>query len=139
MTHIVVIEDEPAIQRVIHKALTKVGGFTVTVAEDVGYVLHLARSRQVALVIMDVSLSNSPYQGQLIDGLAFTRLLKNDPVTCDIPVLLATAHALPGDAERLLSLSNADDYIAKPFARPGVLVEKVRQMLGTRRPAAPRL
>jgi CheY-like chemotaxis protein len=38
---------------------------------------------------------------------------------------------MPGDAERLCAASGADGYIAKPFATPGLLVEKVREMLAS--------
>lgn len=126
---ILVVEDEPSIQIVIRKALHKIGGYEVFVTEDVEEGLALTRSGQVQLVVMDVSLSNSRYANDLIDGLAFTRLLKADSAAHHVPVLLATAHAMPGDAERLCAASGADGYIAKPFATPGVLVDKVREML----------
>jgi CheY-like chemotaxis protein len=127
--HILVIEDEPTIQLVIRKTLTRLGGYEVTVSENVTESLALARTGQIALVLMDVSLAHSEYAGELIDGLAFTRLLKADPATRAIPVLLVTAHARPGDAERLCAASGAEGYLAKPFAHPIELVEKVRAML----------
>lgn len=136
MTHILVIEDEPAIQVVMQKTLTRLGGYDVTVTEDVAQSLALVRSGQIALVLMDVSLANSRYEGELIDGLAFTRLLKADPATRAVPVLLVTAHALPGDAERMRAASGAEAYIAKPFARPADLVAKVRDVLTTALPRA---
>jgi CheY-like chemotaxis protein len=129
MTHILVVEDEPSIQLVIRKTLTKIGGYEVTVTEDVEQGLQLLRAGQVALVVMDVSLSNSRHEGELIDGLAFTRLIKQDAATQHVPVLLATAHAMPGDNERLRELSGAEGYIAKPFAQPLLLVHRVREML----------
>lgn len=129
MPHILVIEDDPTIQLVMSKTLTRLGGYNVTVSEDVAESLALARTGQIALVLMDVSLSHSHYAGELIDGLAFTRLLKADPLAHPIPVLLVTAHALPGDAERLCAASGADGYIAKPFAHPTDLVEQVKAML----------
>jgi CheY-like chemotaxis protein len=129
MTHILVVEDEPSIQSVIRKTLTKIGGYEVTVTEEVGLSLYLLRTGQVGLVVMDVSLSNSRYEGELIDGLAFTRLIKQDPLIRHVPVLLATAYALPGDEERLREMSGAEGYIAKPFAQPRLLVHKVREML----------
>ena len=132
MTRILVVEDEPYIQTMICKVLTKLGGYDVTITEDVEQGLDLARSGTVALVVMDVSLANSAYQGEYIDGLAFTRLLKADLTARAVPVLLATAHALPGDAERLRAACNADGYIAKPFVEPKELVEKVRGMLNGR-------
>ncbi len=130
MVHrILVVEDEPSIQLVIRKSLSKIGGYEVIVSEDVDEGLALARAGQVSLIVMDVSLSNSRQADSLIDGLTFTRLLKADPQAQRVPVLLATAHAMPGDAERLCAASGADGYIAKPFATPNLLVDKVREMI----------
>jgi CheY-like chemotaxis protein len=129
MAHILVVEDDASNQVVIRKALTKIGGFQVTVTESVEEVLRAARAGEVALIVMDVSLSRSVYQGQPLDGVAITRLLKGDPATRAVPVLLATAYAMQGDAERLCAACGADDYISKPFIEPRVLVEKVRALL----------
>ena len=129
MTHILVIEDDPAIQAVVRKSLTKIGGFEVTVTEDVPAALALVRAGQIGLIVMDVSLNNSLYEGRYLDGLEFTRILKADPVARLVPVLLATAHASPGDAERLRGMCGADGYIAKPFVEPRSLVEAVHELL----------
>lgn len=129
MAHILVVEDDPVIQMVLRKALTKLGGYHVTVTEDVALGLGLARAGEIGLVVMDVSLANSRYNGALIDGLTFTQLLKADPATRSIPVLLATAHALAGDAERLCAACGADSYIAKPFAEPMLLLDTIRSLL----------
>ncbi len=131
MTHVVVVEDDPLTQVVVRKALTRLGGYEVTVTESVEETLRLVRSGAVGLVVMDVSLANSRHEGRNIDGVAFTQLLKSDPATRAVPVLLATAHARPGDAQRLLAASGADGYLAKPFGDTLHLVERVRQMPAT--------
>jgi len=52
-------------------------------------------------------------------------VLKSDLATRAVPVLLATAQALSG-TERLCATNG---YMARPFARPALLVEKIREML----------
>ena len=64
---------------------------------------------------MDVSLANSRWEGSAVNGVELCRLLKADPRTAAIPVMLATAHAMRGDAESLIAESGADDYVAKPI------------------------
>ena len=122
---IVIVEDDAMNALVMSKILTRVGGHQVTVLESVEEVQSLIKAEQVDLLVMDVSLSNTVYQGRAIDGVEFTRLLKADDHLASVPVLLATAHAMKGDAERLLRESGADAYIAKPISDPHMFVAKV--------------
>ena len=127
--HILVVEDEPLNAILFDKILRRGGGFEVTVTEDVGEILRLAREGAVHLVIMDVSLSNSSYEGVPVDGVRISKLLKNDPVSRRIPVILATAHAMRGDQERLLQESGADAYISKPILNYQDLIQIVKKFL----------
>jgi CheY-like chemotaxis protein len=115
MKHVIVVEDDPLNAFLFRKLLERRGGFRVTVTESPEQVLELARSGDVHLIVMDVSLNNSRWQGQPVNGVEICRLLKNDPHTIQVPVLLATAHAMRGDAEALLAESGADDYVSKPI------------------------
>ncbi|HVR74153.1 MAG TPA: response regulator [Planctomycetota bacterium] len=115
MPHVVIVEDDRLNARLFEAVLRRLGGFEVTVTEDVEELLRLASAHKADLIIMDVSLSNCRYQGHPVDGLEITRLLKGNPGTSGIPVILATAHAMRGDRERFLAQSYADDYLAKPI------------------------
>lgn len=110
---------------VMSKMLTRIGGHQVTVLESVEPVCDLIRGGQVDFIVMDVSLSNTLHNGRSIDGVEFTRLLKADPCLSHVPVLLATAHAMKGDAERLMQESGAEGYLAKPIGDPQAFVAKV--------------
>jgi CheY-like chemotaxis protein len=96
------------------KVLEKRAGCRVTITEDPAVVLEEVRSGDVALVVMDVSLRHSHWQGRPVGGVEICRLLRNEGLH-RVPVLLATAHAMRGDAERLLAESGADGYVAKPI------------------------
>jgi two-component system cell cycle response regulator DivK len=122
---IVIVEDDAMNALVMSKILTRVGGHHVTVLETVEHVQALIGAGQVDLLVMDVSLSNTVYQGRAIDGVEFTKLIKADDRQAMVPVILATAHAMKGDAERLLQESGANDYIAKPISDPHMFVAKV--------------
>jgi two-component system, cell cycle response regulator DivK len=115
MAHVVIVEDDRLNARLFEAVLRRRGGFEVTVTENVEELLRLASAHKADLIIMDVSLSNCQYQGHPVDGLEITRKLKSNPSTANIPVILATAHAMRGDRERFLTESHADDYLAKPI------------------------
>lgn len=128
MSHVIVVEDDPHNAVLFRKLLEKRCGWTVTVTESVEEVLRLARSGEVVLVVMDVSLTNSRWHGQPVSGVEVCRLLKADPATAAVPVLLATAHAMRGDAAKLLRDSGADDYVAKPILDHAALVAQLRTL-----------
>jgi two-component system cell cycle response regulator DivK len=129
MPHVVVVEDDKMNARLFEAILRRRGGFEVTITEDVATVIELASTKAADLIIMDVSLSNSQFDGKAMDGLEITRKLKDDPLTADVPVILATAHVMRGDRERFLAASKADDYVSKPILDQAGLVEKVNQFI----------
>ena len=110
--------------------LEKRGGLEVVVSEDVADILAMAQRGEVAAVLMDVSLTRSQHEGRPVDGLFITSLLKADPATRALPVLLTTAHAMAGDRERFLAQTGADGYLAKPIIDPAALLDAVRSLLG---------
>jgi two-component system cell cycle response regulator DivK len=127
--HIVVVEDEPLNAILFRKLLERRGGYRVTVTEDVAQVLELARGGEMDLLILDVSLGNSRWEGKPVSGVDVCRMLKGDPACSAVPVILATAHAMRGDAESLLEASGADDYVAKPIVDHAEFLGRIRRWL----------
>ena len=115
MARILVVEDDSDSAVVMQRLLTKRGGHEAEVTEDAVRVLALCRSGAVDLVLMDVCLTNTRYEGEQIDGPQLTRMLKDDAQTARLPVLLVTAHAMQGDRDRFLNESGADGYVVKPI------------------------
>lgn len=126
---ILVVEDDPGSLKFIQLVLTRKGGYEVVATEDVEKILRLATTRGVDLILMDVSLSKSTYKGKALDGLEIALMLKQIPGSAEIPVLLATAHAMSGQKERFLAKSGANGYIVKPIKDPQKLIDKVRTLL----------
>jgi len=62
-----------------------------------------------------------------IDGLNVCKLLKKDPCTARLPILMLSAKGEEADIVAGLELG-ADDYVTKPFS-PRVLVARVRAVL----------
>ena len=100
------VEDNPATIDVIQKELEFLG-YESVVAEDGKEGVDKATSIMPDLIIMDISLPK-------MDGLEASTAIRKNPKTQAIPILAATARALPGDKEKCLQ-AGCDDYIAKPF------------------------
>ena len=132
MKTVLIVEDDPINFRVFAKILNKRGGLEVMGTEDAEKVLEIARSGQIALILMDVSLAHSVYQGQAVDGLKITQMLKADPTTSSLPVILVTAHAMEGDRENFLKQSGADGYISKPVVDHQQFVAQILEWVAKR-------
>lgn len=129
MAHILVVEDDVLAAQLFEVILKRKGGFKVTVTDDGGKITELLNSGEVDLIIMDVSLSGTFVGGVQVDGLKLSRMIKENEKTAMIPIILATAHAMRGDAERFLQESKADDYISKPITDHNFLIQKIKEHL----------
>ncbi|MEM8638543.1 MAG: response regulator [Cyanobacteria bacterium P01_G01_bin.54] len=125
MSKVLLVEDDPTNRLIFKRILTKLGQLEVHCTDDVEEVLQSAHSGQIDLILMDVGLPNSYHQGQPTNGLQLTQILKADPQTSHLPVVLVTAFTMPGDREKFLKTSGADGYIGKPIVDQQAFVDEV--------------
>jgi two-component system, cell cycle response regulator DivK len=129
MKIVLLVEDDPVNALVFTKILSKRAGLTVKHTEDVEEVLQLSEAGTVGVILMDISLANSMYQGQSVDGIKITQMLKADPKTAHLPILLVTAHVMEGDREFFLHQSGADGYISKPITDQEAFVTQIKTII----------
>lgn len=129
MKTVLIVEDDPINARVFSKILTKRGGLEVKHTENVDEVMAIAQNRQADIILMDVSLSRSLHQGRAVDGIKITQMLKSNPSTANLPIVLVTAHAMQGDREKYLQESGADGYISKPVVDHQAFVDQIMALL----------
>lgn len=129
MRHVLVVEDDAVNATLFRTLLERRCRCRVTITDTAEEVLAIAREGADA-ILMDVSLRNSEMDGVPITGVDICRMLKADPTTACIPVILATAHAMRGDDEKLLLESGADDYVSKPILDLDSFARKIQRWLG---------
>jgi two-component system phosphate regulon response regulator PhoB len=117
--HIVVIEDEEDILALLRFNLVK-EGFSVTTASSGEDGLKAVGQKRPDLILLDLMLPG-------ISGLDVCRILKRDPKTAGIPVVMVTAKGEEGDVVVGLEVG-ADDYVTKPFSIK-VLISRIRVTL----------
>jgi DNA-binding response OmpR family regulator len=109
-SHIVVVEDEPAIRRGVVDTL-RLSGYDVAEAADGAAGLEVAGRPGVRLVLLDLLLPK-------LDGLeVLARLRKVRPT---LPIIILTARGSEDDRVRGLK-NGADDYVVKPFSAKELL------------------
>jgi two-component system cell cycle response regulator DivK len=107
MATVLVVEDDPANMK-LAVLLLRSAGYQVLQAVDAQGAIALARSAQPDLVLMDIRLPG-------MDGLAATRVLKQDALTRGIKIIAVTGLAMAGDAQRAID-AGCDGYLSKPVS-----------------------
>lgn len=118
-THILIVEDEIAIRDMIQFALQP-AGFTIHAAGDVMHAKHCIANQLPHLILLDWMLPDQ-------SGIEFTKELKRDLKSQNIPIILLTAKAEEENKVKGLEVG-ADDYITKPFS-PRELIARIKTVL----------
>jgi len=117
--HILVVEDEADLVELISYNLRK-EGFNVDSAMDGETALSKIKKGRYDLVVLDLMLPG-------IQGMELCRILRSDPKTETLPIIMLTAKG--EEVDKILGLEmGADDYITKPFS-PRELVARVKAVL----------
>ena len=121
MSHekILIVEDEEDVLELVRYNLEK-DGYLTDCATTGRAGLGKSKTGVPDLVLLDLMLPE-------IDGLEVCRLIKADPETAAIPVIMLTAKGTEADIVAGLEMG-ADDYITKPFS-PRVLLARVKAVL----------
>ncbi len=113
---ILVVDDEPQIQRLLHVALTA-AGYDVVSAETGAEALRMAVTGAPALIVLDLGLPDRDGKDVLRDIRAFSQT----------PVIVLSARDRESEKIEALDLG-ADDYVEKPFGM-GELTARLRAAL----------
>ena len=116
MTHVLVVEDDPEIGRLLRRNLTELG-HVVTIAADGATGLALALREQPQVVLLDLGLPD-------LAGLEVLAMLRG---VSSVPVIVITAQDDDRTVVQALD-AGADDYLTKPFGLDQ-LVARIRAVL----------
>jgi two-component system phosphate regulon response regulator PhoB len=122
--HILIVEDEPAIQELLALNLIQAGHQPLR-ALSVEHATNLMREMMPDLILLDWMLPG-------MSGIEFARKLKSDEMYKHIPIIVLTARGEEGDKVRGLEVG-ADDYVTKPFS-PRELNARIKAVLRRRAP-----
>ena len=116
---ILVVDDEPTIVRLMEFILAR-QGHEMIVAVNGEEALEKIKTQQPDLVLLDIMMPR-------IDGYEVAQLLRADPKTASLPIIMLSAKAQDEDIRKGVEIG-VDEYITKPFT-PDHLVQIVAKYL----------
>lgn len=118
-SRILVVDDEHDLSQMMVDLLTE-AGFDARSAGSGRDALALIQANPPDLVLLDVNMPE-------LDGFEVAAMLKTDPLTATIPIIMVSANE--GRGARMIGLeSGAEDYLSKPVD-PAELLAKIRNLL----------
>jgi len=120
---VLIVDDEPNVRRLLHSILNK--KFVVFEAEDGQQAIDMTNAQQPDVILMDMMMPK-------MDGLTACLMMKKNPDTKKIPVIMVTAIGFELNI-KLSQQMGANGYVTKPFS-PQDLLAKITEVL---QPASP--
>ncbi len=122
MSKILLVEDDELNRDMLSRRLIR-KNYTVILAVNGLEGVDKAASELPDLILMDMNMPE-------MDGLEAVRLIKKNPATADIPVIILSAHAMPSYVAKAKNILNCgDDYDTKPVDMERLL-DKIEALLG---------
>jgi len=124
VTVVLIADDDADIRDLVAFKLEQ-AGHEVLAVEDGQRALEQAREHLPAMAVLDVSMPG-------LSGIDVCRMLRADPATARMLIIMLTARVQENDVEGGFS-AGADDYVTKPFS-PRELVSRIQALLSRARP-----
>ena len=121
---VLIVDDEPNVRRLSRTIL--INKFEIIEAEDGRQALEQVAAKKPDVILMDLMMPK-------MDGLTACHIIKNDPITKAIPIIMVTAIGFELNI-RLSQQMGANGYVTKPFL-PQQLLEKIIEVLANPLPS----
>jgi len=120
MKKILIVDDEEKVRKLVEVTLS-VGDLEILHACSGDEALKVVRETRPDIILLDIMMPGR------LDGFDVCRVLKKDPDTKNIYIIMLTAKGQQADKQRGLA-SGANDYFVKPFS-PMELMDKIDKII----------
>jgi CheY-like chemotaxis protein len=126
--NILLVDDDYLLAKGTAKLLERLGNHQVLITDSPEEIFQRTQAGEVDLVLMDVNLPEAQWNGEEVSGADISQILKTEPKTAEIPIILVTAYAMQGEQQKLLAISQADGFFAKPITEYDSLLQLMAQL-----------
>ncbi|TQV75255.1 response regulator [Aliikangiella marina] len=117
--HILVVEDNAINQQVASELISSLG-IKVDCADNGRQAIEKLKQQRYDMVFMDIQMP-------VLDGPSATKIIREQQLVVEQPIVAMTAHAMVGDREKCLQ-AGMDDYLSKPI-KPDALYQCIQSWL----------
>jgi CheY-like chemotaxis protein len=119
---VLVVDDDPVIQKLLEVNFS-IEGYAVEVAGDGAEAVEKAKAVSPDLIVLDVMMPR-------MNGLEAAKILKSDPATASIPIIMLSAKAQDVDQDAGRA-AGVNFYMTKPFDPLELLAKAAELVKGT--------
>lgn len=125
---ILLVDDDYLLAKGTAKLIERLSKYPVALADEPAEIFRRCHSGEVDVVLMDVNLPGAYWGDEEVSGTDIARMLKTDPQTAYMPIILLTAYALLSERKKLLEASLADALYTKPVTDYEELLSLITQL-----------
>ena len=128
MKKIIIVEDDRITQK-FYSILFNQNKLDTVITDNVDEILDTLSTQNVGLILMDINLSNSYLNGEKIDGIKLSQIIKSDERLKDIPLVIVTAFSQSSQLKNYMHQTNAEEVISKPISDYKKFLTKINSYL----------
>lgn len=125
---ILLVEDNLPLAKSTAKLIQRLSEHQVQLTNEPKTIFELCTAGEVDIVLMDINLPGASWKGEEVSGADLSRMLKAQPETTSIPIILLTAYAMSSERESLLKDSLADEFFTKPISDYTALIKAIENL-----------
>jgi CheY-like chemotaxis protein len=125
---VVVVEDDELAGQLYQFYFNRYG-IKSFISDNADEIIKFLSEEQAGLIIMDINLTNTYLNGEKVDGIKFTKYLKKNEKTKNIPVMFVTGTTLDYGKETESIYLDAVDIIIKPIKNFNSFINKINRYL----------
>ena len=129
--NILLVEDDYLLGRSTARLLEKAGAHRVRLTHKATDIFKHCQSGWPQVVLMDVNLPGTFWHGEEVTGVDLSHMLKSQPTTAHLPIVLLTANATESEQTQLLRAAGADGIYPKPITDTDSFLLLLYQVCGS--------
>lgn len=130
MKKILVIEDDIITQQ-FYTMFFKKRNIDCIITDNGDKIFNTLANEEIGVILMDINLSNTYFNGEKIDGIKLSQLIKANNDYMNIPLVLVTASSLSSQIKKFLSDTKAEDIVTKPILDYNRFINKINYYIAS--------